>query len=465
MTADRTQADPTHPLHTWTATSVAAAVREGTSTAVAAARQAIARIDERDGDLAAFQVVRRDSALAEAADVDARVARRETLPLAGVPIAVKDNVPVEGEPMRVGSAATEAHPQPRDHEVVRRLRAAGAVVVGITRVPELCIWGTTDSVFGVTRNPWDVERTPGGSSGGSAAAVAAGVVPVAHAADGMGSIRIPAACTGLVGIKPGSGVVPCDLGANDWYGLAENGPLATTVADAALVLSVMADDSSLAQVNDAADGPPLRIAVSTRSPVQGVTLDREHTKALFASAAALLHAGHHVERFDPAYPTSVAMAAFARWFAGAAGDAEHLDPALLAGRTRRHVALGRQAVARRMLTDGQRESWRAAVDTLLTTYDVLMLPVLAQPPIEAKRWGDANWATNVLVNARYAPYAAAWNLAGFPAMSVPAGVHPTAGTPMSVQLVARPGREALLLSVARSLEVLRPWQRVAPAYS
>ena len=155
----------------------------------------------------------------------------------------------------------------------------------------------------------------------------------------------------------------------------------------------------------------------------------------------------------------------ARWFAGAAADAEHLDPALLEGRTRRHVALGRQAVARGQLKDGPRAAWRARGLEMLTTYDVLMLPVLARPPLEAKRWGDSSWATNLAVNTGYAPFAAAWNLAGFPAMSVPAGVHPDAGTPMSVQLFARPGRESLLLSVARSLETLRPWQRLAPAYT
>ncbi len=452
-------------LQEWTAIGIAAQVSGRRTTAVDTVGESLRRLTELDGDLAAFQVVRRDAALIEAAEVDAKVARGEVLPLAGVPIAIKDNISVEGEPMRVGSAATEAHLQPHDHEVVRRLRAAGAVVVGITRVPELCIWGTTDSVYGTTRNPWDLERTPGGSSGGSAAAVASGIVPVAHAADGMGSIRIPAACTGLVGIKPGTGVVPCDLGHNDWYGLAENGPLATTVADAALVLSVMADVASLAHVTDAADGPPLRIAVSTRPPLTGVPVDREHVRALFASAAALMHAGHDVERFDPTYPNAVATAALTRWFAGAAADAEHLDPALLEGRTRRHVALGRQVVARGQLKDGPRDAWRAQSLEMLTTYDVLMLPVLSRPPLEAKRWGDSNWATNMAVNTVAAPFAAAWNLAGFPAMSVPAGVHPEAGTPMSVQLVARPGRESLLLSVARSLEILRPWPHRPPAYT
>ena len=450
-------------LKDWTATGVAAAVRSGSTSAVEATREALERIAARDGDLAAFQVVRADAALAHAAAVDG--SPKEHLPLAGVPIAIKDNVPVEGEPMRVGSASTPAHPQIANHEVVRRLHAAGAVIVGITRVPELCVFGQTDSVYGVTRNPWSLERTPGGTSGGSAAAVASGMVPVAHGNDGFGSIRIPAACTGLVGIKPGSGVVPSDLGTSSWLGMSENGPLATTVADAALVLSVMAADASLAQVTDAADGPELRIAVSTRSPVPGVSLDPELLRALFMTAGDLGRAGHIVERHDPTYTTSSALAALARWFAGVAEDAEHLDPMLLEPRIATHAAIGRRVLARGLVREGAREKFIEQATEMLTTYDVLMTPMLAAPPLAARRWGATSWATTMLANVPWAPYAAPWNLAGFPAMSVPAGVHPTAGTPMAVQLVVRPGRERTLLSLARSLETLRPWPRLAPAYA
>lgn len=453
----------------WTASGIAAAVRSGRRKALDTVRESLDRLQERDGDIAAFQVVRRDAALRQASAVDGAIADGAghdagALPLAGVPIAVKDNVAVEGEPMRNGSAATPAHPQIANHEVVRRLRHAGAVVVGITRVPELCVFGATDSVYGVTRNPWDLDRTPGGSSGGSAAAVAAGIVPVAHGNDGMGSIRIPAACTGLVGIKPGAGLVPQDLGENAWFGMSENGVLATTPDDAALVLSVLADDPQLALPGDAADGPELRIAVSTRSPVQGVKVDREHVRALFRAAADLLHDGHSVERFDPSYPTPVAVAALARWFAGTAIDAEHLDPSLLEPRIRRHAAIGRVVLDRGLVRDGARDSWIESSTEMLTTYDVLMTPVLASPPIAAKRWGDTSWLETMRANVPWAPFAAPWNLAGFPAMTVPAGVHPEHGTPMSVQLVARPGRERTLLSLARSIERLRPWPRTAPAY-
>ena len=208
---------------TSTAAETADAVRRGDLSAVDAVEAALDRIAEHDPAIGAFQVVRAERARAEAARIDADP-NRASLPLVGVPIAVKDNLPVSGEPMRIGSAATDPTPQAVDHEVVRRLRAAGAVIVGLTRVPELCVFGATDSVFGLTHNPWNRERTPGGSSGGSAASVAAGMVPVAHGNDGMGSIRIPAACCGLVGVKPGLGTVPAELGNGSWFDMAENGP-------------------------------------------------------------------------------------------------------------------------------------------------------------------------------------------------------------------------------------------------
>jgi amidase len=444
-------------LPEWTATGIAEAVRSGRLTAADVLRESVRRIEERDGVLGAFQVVRREAAAREAEAVDA--GDKSGLPLAGVPVAIKDNIPVEGEPMRVGSIATDPFPQPADHPVVARLRDAGAVVVGITKVPELCVWGVTDSAYGVTRNPWDHALTPGGSSGGSAAAVASGQVPVAHAADGMGSLRIPAACTGLVTIKPGTGVVPAELGDGSWYGMAENGPLATTVADAALLLSVMADEPSYAEIPEL---PRLRVAVSARAPLPGITVDTELVRSLFRTAVLLDRDGHDVERMTLKIPTRAANAALAHWFAGTWADAQHLDLDRLEPRTRRHAEIGRRLAERGMLGEQARSDWRMAAEQLLTSYDILMTPTLAAPPPEAKVWSEENWATSMLVNTRYAPFAAAWNLAGFPAMSVPTGLHPTTGTPMAVQLVARPGREPLLLALAAHLERRQPWPRTAP---
>src|SRR5689334_464390 len=206
------------------ATEIAARVLSGELTAVEVVRAHLAHLDAVDPRIGAFRVVRHEAALAEAAAVDARL-DRFSLPLAGVPVAVKDNVDVAGEVTTVGSATHAPGPATRDHPVVARLRAAGAVVVGITRVPELCIYSATDGPGTVTRNPWDTAYSSGGSSGGSAAAVASGCVPVAHGNDGMGSLRLPAAACGLVTLKPGRGVIPSGLGADSWSGMAENGAL------------------------------------------------------------------------------------------------------------------------------------------------------------------------------------------------------------------------------------------------
>ncbi|MEZ5115262.1 MAG: amidase family protein [Candidatus Nanopelagicales bacterium] len=446
----------------WTATSIADAVRTGTASAHDATAEALARIASRDGEIEAFQVVRTAKALDEAAAVDAR-ADKAGLPLAGVPIAVKDNVPVEGEPMRVGSAATSDAPQAEDHAVVKRLRGAGAVVVGLSRVPELCVYGATDSVFGITRNPWDPTRTPGGSSGGSAAAVATGMVPVAHGNDGMGSIRIPAACTGLVGLKPGFGIVPADLGATDWYGMSENGALATTVADTALVMSVLAARPQWAEVSE--PDRRLRVALSLRPPVLGVRVDPAYAAAVESVGSVLRVEGHDVRRDSPTYPQGAAIAALVRWFAGAAGDVDSLDENRIEPRVRTHARIGRAVRTSPLMSERLRESWRRKANEYLTQFDVLVTPALAQPPIEAKRWGDGSWAKTMAANIRYAPFAAPWNIAGFPAMTVPVATHPETGTPVAVQLVGRPGTEHLLLSLAATLERVRPWPRVAPAFA
>ena len=455
-------------MSSWTATTIAADVRSGRGSAVGEVEESLTRIAARDGEIEAFQVVRGDRAIAEAGAVDA-APDRASLPLAGVPVAIKDNVPVEGEPMRAGSAATDDAPQAADHPVVARIRAAGGVVVGLTRVPELCVYGATDSVYGVTRNPWNLGRTPGGSSGGSAAAVASGMVPIAHGNDGMGSVRIPAACTGLVGIKPGRGVVPVQLGETDWYGLSENGALATTVADAALLLSVMASDPALADVQ--APDRRLRVALSFRPPVAGVTLDPSFAAAAETAGALLRRAGHDVRRAEPVSATdaagnAAAIAGLVRWFAGTAADADAVaDPAALEPRVRRHARLGRWVRRTPLMSERFRASWIRHAGAFLNEYDVLITPALAQPPIDSRRWHDGGWATTMLANIRYAPYAAPWNVAGFPAMVVPMGVHPGSGTPIAAQLVAGPGRESLLLAVASVLEAARPWQRVAPAYA
>ena len=422
------------------ATEIAALVRSGEVSPRAVVAEHLARITALDPALGAFRHVRTEGALAEA---DALGRRRDLadLPLAGVPVAVKDNVPVAGEALRDGSAATSSHPQPTDHEVVRRLRSAGAVVVGLTAVPELCVFGATDSVFGLTRNPWDPARSPGGSSGGSAAAVAAGLVPVAHGNDGMGSVRIPAACCGLVGLKPGYGTVPAGIGNGDWYGLAENGVLATTVADAAAMFAVLAGSPAAGIDATLVAGRCLTVALSLRPPVLGARLDPAWAAAAHDTATALSQAGDEVRDQDPPYALSVALDAFAHWTAGTAADAEGL--AGLERRVRVHAGLGRVAERTGLRRPDARARWRARLEESLRGVDLVLTPALASGPLRAVRWSDRSWLANVVADSRYAPYAAPWNLAGWPALVVPAGVGPD-GLPLAVQLVGRPGNERML---------------------
>lgn len=445
---------------TASAVEIAASVRAGTLSARSAVEAALSRIAERDPGLGAFQLVRAEAALREADAVDARTDRAE-LPLAGVPVAIKDNVAVAGEPMRIGSAGSDPAPQQGDHAIVARLREAGAVVVGLTAVPELCVFAATDSAFGTTRNPWNTAHTPGGSSGGSAAAVASGMVPVAHGNDGMGSIRIPAACCGLVGIKPGFGLVPSGLGASSWFGMAENGPLATTVADAALVLSVLAGRPELATVGEPGT---LRVALSTKAPMSATPVDAQWAEAARGTAEALRELGHTVRKADPPYRQVVSTSGIVRWTAGTELDARTLaDRSKLARRTRRHAALGALALRAGLPREGGSTRWQRTAETFFSEHDVLLTPALAQPPISSARWSERGWLANVWSNSHYAPFAAPWNLAGWPAIAVPAGVS-SAGLPLSVQLVARPGGEALLLALAAQLERSRPWPRLAPAF-
>jgi amidase len=370
-----------------TAAQISDAVRTGQVTprdVVAAHLERIARLDPR---LSAFRRVRHDEALAEADEVAARPDLAE-LPLAGVPVAIKDNVEVAGEQKRNGTTASPTDPNPVDHPVVQRLRAAGAVVVGLTNVPELCLFPMSDSPFAVVRNPWNRERTPGGSSGGSAAAVAAALVPLAHGNDGLGSIRIPASCCGLVGIKPGRDVVPVSLdGTEQWFGLVENGPLATTVQDAATALSVMADAPALAELEEP---EPLRIGISVR-PIQAVSpIDRPCAQAAVSLFAVLTGLGHTVARHTRGYPVWLGPSNLSTWYSCASLDTDELDQAELGHAVRQMIQVGR--VLRRLHTDGARgrARWRGgAAETYFgDDIDVLVLPALATAPPEARRWGE-----------------------------------------------------------------------------
>ncbi|MFH9671025.1 amidase [Streptomyces sp. NPDC017405] len=437
------------------AAEIAAAVRGRRVTPREVVAAHLARIERLDGRIGAFRTVRAEAALAEADAVAAR-ADLAGLPLAGVPVAVKDNLPVRGESCRNGSAATPDAPAAEDHVTVARLRAAGAVVVGLTNVPELCVFATTEGPYGIARNPWDPSRTAGGSSGGGAAAVAAGLVPLALGNDGMGSLRIPAANCGLVTLKPGHGVVPAGIGGGDWFGMSENGPLATTVEDLRLMLGVLAG----AEFAERTERGPWRIAVGLRSPLAGVGVSRPYTTAVRQAAGTLARSGHRVRRAEPPYPLSLGVTALRHWTAGTAVDAAAYDRTRLSRRTRVHAAVGRRFEPA-VRTGAARDRLRARLTPFLTEYDVLLTPALARRSPQAGPWHERGWLRNVLANSVYAPFTPPWNLTGWPAMSVPVGTLPS-GAPCAVQLVGRPGTESVLLGVAAQLEELSPWRRTAP---
>jgi amidase len=443
------------------ATEIAAAVRAGELSAVDVVRAHLEHIAAVDPRVGAFRVVRRAAALVEAAAIDA-APHRGSLPLAGVPIAVKDNVAVAGEICTDGSPAAPQVPQTADHPVVARLRAAGAVVIGITRAPELCLYASTDGPGAVSRNPWDTARSPAGSSGGSAAAVASGSVPLAHGNDGMGSLRLPAAACGLVTLKPGRDVVPAGIGFDDWSGMAVNGALATTVADLALAHAVLAGEEP---TPPAAPGRPLRIAVSTRSPVPGVRADGPASAAVDEVVALLTAAGHTVVRWNPPITLGAAAGTLARWMAGAEDDAAHLglDRSALQPRSRTHARMGRIVRRAGLVRPRTAERFRERMVAWFSDVDLLLTPVTSGPPLPARPWHERSFLANVTANARWAPWVSAWNLAGLPALVLPTGTRPE-GLPLAVQFVGPPRAEGRLLWLAGELERQQPWRRYAPVF-
>ncbi|MFC5820602.1 amidase [Nonomuraea harbinensis] len=464
------------------ATEIAAAVRQGKVAAAAVAEDHLRAIAERDPRVGAFRAVR-ERVLKEAEDVQDRRDLSE-LPLAGVPVAVKDNLEVAGEPMRAGSAATSAEPKTADHETVARLRAAGAVVIGLTNLPELTLVGFGDSVYGTVRNPWDTARTAGGSSSGSAAAVAAGMVPLALGNDGMGSLRIPAACCGVPALKPGTGLVPAPT--DDWRGLSENGPIAANIPDLALMLSVLAADPSLAEAwrsgrrtepsrpplrsvwadDEAVWEPPppkngpepfdLRVAYAPQPLPVGAPMDGEFRSAVRGAAETLRQAGHTVVERTNRFPAWLATATMAAWLARAAESAAPHDPHALERRSRALARAGR--VLNRLGANGDRgrDRWRGyGADQWFGDADVLVTPALAAIPPKAERWGERGFVRNALVNVRYASATGAWNMCGWPAMAVPVATH-SSGLPIAVQLIAPPGGEPHLLGLAAQLQTAHP---------
>jgi amidase len=430
-------------------------LRSGALTAVELLDICLDRIDRYDGRLNAFQTVFRDRARAEAAAADDAGLATDDRPLLGVPVAIKDNVAVEGHAASMGTGSPEPAAA-RDAELVRRLRAAGAVVVGTTRLPELALWPFTESAsWGATRNPWSLEHTPGGSSGGSAAAVAAGLVAAAHASDGGGSIRIPAANCGLVGLKPQRGRVSLAPDQEHWHGLSSAGMLTRSVADSALLLDVLTEG---AVPDDLAEPGSLRISWTVKGGVP-TPVDPAVRRGLDAVLTALRDLGHAVEEAAPSY-AGVQESFLTRYARGVRDDLVRLvDPSATEARTRAVAAMGARmpdallARARRLGDDAA-----ARLADLPGGADVLVLPTVPHP---ALRVGVMTGMRTLALAGRVTPFTAPWNVTGQPALSLPAGLSDD-GLPVAVQLVGKPDSEALLLRVAAQLERVLDWPSRRP---
>jgi amidase len=433
------------------------------------------RIEALDPQLNAFRVTLAEQALAAASEID-RDGAADAGPLTGVPIAVKDDMPVAGQRMTQGSRSS-ADIQPADAEPLRRLRAAGAIPIGITNVPELMLFPWTASAAnGVTRNPWDPTRTPGGSSGGSASAVAAGLVAAAGASDGGGSIRIPAACCGLVGMKATRGRVSTQPIGAGWFGLATYGALARTVADSALMLDVMhgtvpgdeytAPDpaGSFLEAAGRAPAAPLRIAISRKLPVGTIArLSADQRLAWESTGRLLSELGHLVEERDPDY--GLVTLEFIQTYFRAVHEtvAEMQEPSQLERSTRQIAGLGRRLVSERRRDSvlAKRVRTTARISSLFDHVDVLVTPGLASTAVAAEGGYGKSAAVALDKAARFMPWFPVWNLTGQPAISIPAGFGAD-GLPLSVQLVGRHGSEELLYSLAGQIEAQRPWAGARP---
>ena len=443
------------------AARIAELVRSGQVKPTEVASDHLRQVEVVEPTLSALLSQRPDKAMAEAAQLDGRKDLKD-LPLAGVPVTIKDSVDVAGEPTRLGSLATPEAPRQADDELVRRVREAGCVVIGKTRQPELGIWHFTQSNLGVTRNPWNLDRTPGGSSGGAAASVASGMAPIAQGSDGGGSIRIPAAFSGLFGIKPGPGLVPIPGGHTEhWFDMTQWGPLATTVSDASLLLDVLAGTTRFRDI--AAPSRPLRLALSLRPPATGVRLNREVRLAVEASADALRDAGHIITVTDPPYAPEFPLYFLHRFFAGIATEVDDLRLPVekLEPRTQRMVRLGRYLNRHHPVPRNGLQRPFQAFMTWFDDYDVLITPTTAQPSAPASGWDRKGLPATLFAGTNQVPFTQAWNVLNLPAASVPAGLTRD-GFPIGVQLIARRGGEELLFSLAKQLEELRPWPRHAP---
>jgi amidase len=466
-------------LLTRPAGELAGLIRSGELNARELTEAALGQIEALQPALNAFAHVDAEGALALASAVQASDPR----PFAGVPIAVKDGAAVAGMPLTMGSDLLGDYRPDHDAFVVRRLREAGFVILGKTNMPEFGILPVSEPRrFGPVRNPWDPGRTPGGSSGGAAAAVAAGIVPLAHGSDGGGSIRIPAACCGLVGLKPSRGRISRGPEGGDDF-LVTDGVLTRTVAESAELLDVLAGY----EAGDPTWAPPPDepfAVTAARAPGRlkiGMTIDAaipaplhpDCEKAVHDAASLLSELGHEVEQFEAPWKDRDLLRTFTPAFfapiatgirsggevSGREPSADMIEPLSW---TIWHGVHERNPVdfllARARLTSFARE-----IVPLWQRYDAVLLPALAQRPVRigeidacsAEPWEDFRRS------GEFTPFTALFNVTGQPAISLPL-FHGDDGLPLGVQIAGAPAGEAKLLSLAAQLEAARPWAERRP---
>jgi amidase len=461
------------------AVDLAALVRAGTASAREVVEAALRRIEALDVPLNAFVEVDGDRAVAAAEEMEPRDGR----PFAGVPIAIKANVPVEGLCMDMGSRFLAGHRPDHTAYLVRRFRDAGFVVVGVTNMPEFGILPTTEPrKNGPTRNPWDGERTPGGSSGGAAAAVAAGMVPIAHGNDGGGSIRIPAACCGLIGLKPSRGRISRGPDLGDSF-LVIDGVLTRTVTDTAVSLDVLAGY----EVGDATWAPrpvepyvtsmrrdpgKLRVGMTAANPL-GVEPQPECVRGMESAGELLAELGHEVVEVSAPFPGRDLLELFVKVFGPlvslgigygeylasrppADEDIEPLSRAVMERSRAMPSVTYLAAVA-------QLQALARGIVAAFAEYDLLLTPALAERPLaigECNGLGEEPMR-DLARSGRFTPYTALFNVTGQPALSLPVGFGDD-GLPTAVQLVGRPLSEDTLLQVAAQVENARPWAHQRP---
>jgi amidase len=465
------------------ASELAAMVRDGEVSSRELVECSLQRIEELNPSLNAFVEVDAERALG-AAD---QVAPGDPRPFAGVPTAIKNNRPVSGLRLTYGCSLMAEHRADYDHNVTRRLTDAGFVIVGTTTLPEYGILPTSEArIFGPTRNPWDLQRTPGGSSGGAAAAVAAGMLPVAHGNDGGGSVRIPAACCGLVGLKPTRGRISVAPEMGD-SSLGIDGMLTRTVADTAALLDVLAGY----ELGDATWAPPpaepfartaarepgrLRIAATTVPPLPEAVVDPVCAAAVGEASELLRALGHEVEDVEPpwqleglgalfgaVFSTHISLSiAYSGMIAGrgvggiSSDDMEPMSWAIFSmiqhlGAIEGMAATVRlQAFARRLVA-------------FLDPYDVLLTPALAERPLPLGTLDTAaeDPMSTFTRSGLFTPFTPVFNASGQPGISVPL-FEGEDGLPLGVQLVGRPAGEGELLALAAQLEAARPWAERRP---